>query len=411
MMDDLKAPVFVSTVHKRKRNEHGWKVFLTLTTSIGIIFLIVLLSNIINQSFGYVSIGYKVSPQELVGTNQPLETLSSPQLAEILRQRVSTGLLKQLEKEKPLAELSEPQLVNLIIEKVAKPEVVQTWTLWQSLIQKQEILQTASQKPDEKLVFYSWFRPRIVSTAQSSNPLTAGVRTALLGSLWIILIAILVSFPLGVGTAIYLEEYASESLLNRIIRTNINNLAGVPSIIYGMLGLAVFVRGLSQITSGAWLGLSGAETANGRTILSAGLTLALLVLPLIIINAREAIKAVPDALRQASYGIGATRWQTIWHHVLPNSIPGILTGSILAVSRALGESAPLVVIGASTYITMDPANIFSRFTALPIQIYQWTARPQPEFRNLAAGAILVLLALLLSINSIAILLRNRYKRY
>ena len=163
------------------------------------------------------------------------------------------------------------------------------------------------------------------------------------------------AFPLGVGAAIYLEEYARDNWLNRLIQTNINNLAGVPSIIYGILGLAIFVRALEPLTSGAIFGVGDPTTANGRTILSAGLTLALLVLPLIIINAQEAIRAVPSSLRQASYGLGATKWQTIWHHVLPNAIPGILTGTILAISRAIGETAPLVVIGASTYITFDPS--------------------------------------------------------
>jgi phosphate transport system permease protein len=228
--------------------------------------------------------------------------------------------------------------------------------------------------------------------------------------LWTIAITIFFAFPLGVGAAIYLEEYATENRVNRLIQTNINNLAGVPSIIYGMLGLAIFVRAMEQFTSGAIFGLSDPTTANGRTIISAGMTLGLLVLPLIIINAQEAIKAVPNSLRQASYGMGATRWQTVWHHVLPNAIPGILTGAILAISRAIGETAPLVVVGASTFITFDPDGPFSKFTTLPIQIYQWTARPQDEFRNIAAAAILVLLAMLLTLNALAILLRNRYAR-
>ncbi len=164
------------------------------------------------------------------------------------------------------------------------------------------------------------------------------------------------------------------------------------------------------MTSGALFGLVDPTTANGRTILSAGLTLALLVLPLIIINAQEAIRAVPQSLRKASHGLGATKWQTIWSHVLPNALPGILTGTILAVSRAIGETAPLVVIGASTAISFDPSSPFSKFTALPIQIFQWTSRPQAEWRHLAAAAILILLALLLSLNASAIFLRNRFTK-
>jgi phosphate transport system permease protein len=168
------------------------------------------------------------------------------------------------------------------------------------------------------------------------------------------------------------------------------------------------VRALEPITSGAIFGaVADTTTANGRTILSAGLTLGLLILPLIIINAREAIRAVPNSLRRASYGLGATKWQTVWHHVLPSAISGIMTGTILAVSRALGETAPLVVVGASTFITFDPTSPFSKFSTLPIQIYQWTARPQAEFRNIAAAAILVLLALLITLNTAAVLFRNR----
>jgi phosphate transport system permease protein len=229
--------------------------------------------------------------------------------------------------------------------------------------------------------------------------------------LWVIAITILFAFPVGVGAAIYLEEYAGDSWINRVIQTNINNLAGVPSIIYGMLGLAIFVRALEPITSGAIFGyVDDLATANGRTILSAGLTLGLLVLPLIIINAQEAIKAVPNSLRQASYGLGATKWETVWSHVLPSALPGILTGTILSISRALGETAPLVVIGASTFITFDPDGPFSKFTTLPIQIWQWTARPQAEFRNIAAAAIITLLIILLTLNAAAVLLRNRYRQ-
>jgi phosphate transport system permease protein len=241
----------------------------------------------------------------------------------------------------------------------------------------------------------------------SSRAEFAGVRTALYGSLWLVAIAIALALPVGVGAAVYLQEYARKNFINRLIQTNINNLAGVPSIVYGMLGLAIFVRAFEAFTSGAMFGITD---TNGRTIMSAGLTMGILVLPLVIINAQEAIKAVPDSIRQAAYGVGATRWQTIWSHVLPNALPGILTGSILAMSRAVGETAPLIIVGASTFISVDPDGPFSKFTALPIQIYQWTARAQPEFHNIAAAAILVLLVLLLTLNATAILLRNRFQR-
>jgi phosphate transport system permease protein len=241
----------------------------------------------------------------------------------------------------------------------------------------------------------------------SSRAEFAGVRTAVLGSIWLVVIAIALALPVGVGAAIYLQEYSTKNFLTRLIQTNINNLAGVPSIVYGMLGLAIFVRAWEVFTSGAMFGITD---TNGRTIMSAGLTMGILVLPLVIINAQEAIKAVPDSIRQAAFGVGATRWQTVWSHVLPNALPGILTGSILAMSRAVGETAPLIIVGASTFISIDPDGPFSKFTALPIQVYQWTARAQPEFHSIAAAAIIVLLVLLLTLNATAILLRNRFQR-
>ncbi|TLN21756.1 phosphate ABC transporter permease PstA [bacterium] len=268
--------------------------------------------------------------------------------------------------------------------------------------------EVAEKYPGAKLEFRAWINGSFLIDPMSGDPLQAGVRTALLGSLYLIAITILVAFPIGVGSAIYLEEYADRrKWYNRIIQTNIDNLAGVPSIVYGILGLAIFVRAMAPFTSGAFFGQGD---GNGRTILSAGLTMALLILPLLIINAQEAIRAVPNSLRQASYGLGATKWQTIWNHVLPYAVPGILTGTILAISRAIGETAPLIIVGAATFITSDPNSPFSKFTALPIQIYNWTTRPQEVFRNVAAAAILVLMISLLSLNAAAILLRNRFSR-
>lgn len=306
----------------------------------------------------------------------------------------------------------------LVEEEIVAPDVVKSWPLVDSLFQRQAIEAEALEKfPDAAVEFKSWLAPHFITDPQTSLPELAGVRTAILGSLWLIAITVLIALPIGVGAAIYLEEYASVvrnpvlRRLNGIIQTNINNLAGVPSIIYGMLGLAIFVRALEPFTSGAALGaVADPTTANGRTILSAGLTMALLILPVLIINAQEAVRAVPQSLRQAGMGLGATKWQTIWAHVLPNALPGILTGTILSISRAIGETAPLVVVGASTFITFDPNGPFSKFTALPIQIYQWTARPQDEFRNIAAAASIVLLVMLLSLNAVAIIMRNRLSR-
>jgi phosphate transport system permease protein len=293
-------------------------------------------------------------------------------------------------------------------EQVLREEIQATFRLFPSLLNRAAIeAQVAEEFPRAELRWRAWLDPGFLTTPMSSNPAFSGVRTALLGSLFMILLTMIIAIPIGVGAAIYLEEYAPRNRLTRLIQTNINNLAGVPSIIYGMLGLAIFVRALGGFTSGQFFGLNN---PNGRTIISAAMTLALLILPLIIINAQEAIRAVPNSLRQASYGLGATKWQTVWQQVLPVAFPGILTGTILAMSRAAGESAPLILIGASTFIVTDPDGIFSGFTALPILIFNWTARPQQEFQNIAAAGSIVLLILVLSLNSIAIYLRNRFRR-
>lgn len=340
--------------------------------------------------------------------DRELADLPKETLMDILAANVSKGVMRRLENDLPFVERTQEDVYALVEERVVEPKVVKTWSLRDSLLRRSEIEAEVAQIANGELIFRSWVTADLLTSPQSTDPLHAGVRTAILGSLWVVLITILFSLPVGVGAAIYLEEYAGNNWFNRLIETNINNLAGVPSIIYGMLGLAIFVRVLEPLTSGALFGVSDPTTANGRTVISAGLTLGLLILPVIIINAREAIRAVPSSLRQASFGLGATQWQTIWHHVLPSSLAGILTGTILAVSRAIGETAPLVVIGASTFIVVDPDGPFAKFTTLPIQIYQWTSRPQAEFRNLAAAAIVVLLILLLTLNASAVVLRNRY---
>jgi len=402
---------FADNLPQRHRSGAFWSRLFQISTGIGIVALIALLLNITNSAFGYVAMQNKINPEELAINGIPLEQLHPIDLTYILQQNVSAGFFRAQNNEKLFTERTREEIYDLVIERVVEPEAVATWTLFDSLLHKDKIeAEVAEKYPNAELGFQSWVNGNFLLSPQSADPERAGVRTAVLGSLWVITITLLFAFPTGVGAAIYLEEYAGDSWLNRIIQTNINNLAGVPSIIYGILGLAIFVRGMEPITSGAFLGSVDPTVANGRTVLSAGLTLGLLILPLIIINAQEAIRAVPNSLRRASFGLGATKWQTIWYHVLPNAIPGILTGTILAVSRALGETAPLVVVGASTFITFDPTSPFSKFTTLPIQIYQWTSRPQDEFRNIAAAAIIVLLMILLSLNAIAVYLRNRYSQ-
>ena len=222
----------------------------------------------------------------------------------------------------------------------------------------------------------------------------AGIWHAISGSVFVILVTAALAVPVGVAAAIYLEEYGSRSIVARLIEINIANLAAVPSIIYGLLGLGLFVRAMSM----------------GRSVLAGASTLALLVLPVVILSTREALRAVPKSIREGSYALGATKWQTIWHQVLPIASPGILTGLILALSRAIGETAPLIAIGALTYVPFAPDSIWSPFTVLPIQIFNWVSRPQVDFKANAAAGILVLLALLLTMNGLAIWLRDRYQK-
>ena len=222
----------------------------------------------------------------------------------------------------------------------------------------------------------------------------AGIYHALSGSVFVILVTGALAVPIGVASAIYLEEYGRRNFLSRIIEINITNLAAVPSIIYGLLGLGLFVRAMGM----------------GRSVMAGASTLALLVLPVVILATREALRAVPSSIREGSYALGATKWQTIWFQVLPVALPGILTGMILALSRAIGETAPLISIGALTFVAFAPDSLWSPFTVLPIQIFNWVSRPQVEFQANSAAGILVLLSLLLTMNAAAIWLRDRYQK-
>jgi len=400
------AEDFRHALGTRYRTASIWQAVFFSALLIAIISLMALIYNVLDGAFGYVAFEYKNDPAEFTST--PMAELTQEELVTLLKDNLSSGAYKKLENEQSLEKRSQAELYTLFLERLVQLDIKGTWSMTDSLLRGDEIrAEVAKKYPDAQFEFRSWLTPQFLVTPMSSKAEFAGVRTAILGSLWLVGIAILFALPIGTGAAIYLQEYAPKNWLTSIIQTNINNLAGVPSIVYGMLGLAVFVRVMEPLTSGSMFGVTD---SNGRTVFAAGLTMGILVLPLIIINAQEAIKAVPDSLRQAAYGVGATRWQTVWHHVLPNALPGILTGTILSISRALGETAPLIVVGASTFISMDPDSPFSKFTALPIQIYQWTTRPQSEFHAIAAGAIVVLLVLLLTLNATAILLRNRFQR-
>jgi phosphate transport system permease protein len=237
----------------------------------------------------------------------------------------------------------------------------------------------------------SW---QFLTSLASRHAEEAGVYHALMGTIWVIVLTAAIALPIGVASAVYLEEYGSRSRFARFIEINISNLAAVPSIIYGLLGLGLFVR---------FMGM-------GRSVLAGASTLALLALPVVILSTREALRTVPGTIREGSYALGATKWQTIWHQVLPMALPGILTGLILALSRAIGETAPLITIGALTYVPFAPDSIWSPFTVLPIQVFNWVSRPQTDFRANAAAGILVLLAVLLTMNAVAVIVRDRFQR-
>jgi phosphate transport system permease protein len=428
------------TLPQRNQSAGRWAWFFFATNIFAIVALVVILFSVLNNVFGYVKYQLAVEPSTL--SVKPYEQLTTAELGTILGEKVArqrlraifvnqfypTSLAPEQRPDAPVsqifagksypaeladktlrtlepvdigvlmgANLSDAELRQIVNDEIVKFQVLQSWSFLESVLNRPAIDASVAATEGAKLQFYSWLSVSFLGNPQTSDYSTTGLRTALLGSIWIIIITLLAALPLGIGAAIYLEEYARPTRLNKLIETNIRNLAGVPSIIYGMLGLAVFVRALESIT-------------NGRTVLSAGLTMSLLILPVIIINAQEAIRAVPRSIREASYGVGATRWQTTWRSVLPVAIPGILTGLILSMARAIGETAPLIVVGASTAISIDPSSPFSKFTVVPIQIFEWTAQPEAEYRNVAAAAIIVLLALLLSLNASAIFLRQRIAR-
>ncbi len=438
MPSRIEDGVYRTHVMSRHNVGNRWRTFYISSLLIALFLLIILLVTIANRSVGLVALTYEVAPSDL--SDRPLEELSSAELAAILLEREGSRMLvmvrdnlstvpsdqftrvpisealagRQLPEgvgEQLATELTPEQfsqilalnmdttaLLEIIDEEILHATVEQSWDFTYSLFNRGAIETVMEDRyPEGELRWRVWLTPAFIGSGLASTPADAGIRPALLGTIYVLFITIIVAFPLGVGAAIYLEEYARDTMLNRVIEINIRNLAGVPSIIYGLLGLAIFVRLLEGVT-------------QGRTILSAGLTMALLILPLIIINAQEAIRAVPFAIREASYGLGATQWQTISRQILPAAIPGIMTGTILAMSRAIGETAPLIVVGATTFITVDPNGIFSRFTALPILIYNWTSQPNEQYRNIASAGIIVLITMLLVLNATAIYIRNRTSR-
>ena len=450
MGSKIELGVYRTNVRSRHIKGRWSRLFYLMSLVVAFFALAALAYNIITQAVGLVAVDFAIAPETL--SERPLDELTSEELGAILgehagnrslmlvfeqlshldeaRDMAGIGLSESLREGTIIPEewqslaineidamqrgellglnLSHDQMMTLLQVEVIQEEVLESWSLTDSLLNRDTINTTQAEKyPTAQIEWRWWANSDFMFSSLSSTPALTGIRPALLGTIWLMTMTALIAFPLGVGAAIYLEEYASDSLIQRMIALNIRNLAGVPSIIYGMLGLAIFVRTLSNITGGA---VFGVDTANGRTILSGAMTLSLLILPIIIINTQESLKAVPQSIRQASYGLGATRWQTISRAVFPMALPGIMTGTILAMSRAIGETAPILVVGAATFISVDPNGPFSNFTALPILIYNWTSQPDPQFQNAAAAGIVILLAMLLTMNSVAIVLRNRFSR-
>ena len=399
-------------IGQRRRTGRIWQGIFLASIIFSLLALLTLILDVANDAFGLVATESSVDVAEVTGGRE-LSALSQAELVTIVEANTSGRVQARLNREQPLAERSQEDLVGVIEIEVLKSSLVGVWPLWESLTQRPAIEAAVAEKnPRAQIVWRSWITPDFLTRPMSSVALNAGLRTAILGTLWVTILTALFAIPIGVCAAIYLEEYADQrTWYNKVIQTNINNLAGVPSIIYGMLGLAIFVRVFEPFTSGAIFGAGsgGDGTLNGRTVIAAAFTMALLILPIIIIASQEAIRAVPNSMRQGSYGLGATKWQTVQKIVLPQAMPGILTGVILSISRAAGETAPLILVGASTFIVSDPSGPFSKFTVVPIQIYNWTSRPEQEFKDVAAAAIIVLLVLILIFNTSAVLLRNYFR--
>jgi phosphate transport system permease protein len=440
---------------RRSRRARLFQMACLLALMIAVVALATLLYTIVNDSFGLVAVVNERDPEAIVAdlghdaATVDLVDLEFDELVGLMESTVGSGVGRRLEREQRFYEdrlvfesdevwneicssdappegctagpRDHANVYSLVVERVVVQDVIAAYDLVPSLFNPEgfdeeiaagfEAGRFGEYTPDQASVEWrAWFNLNFLRSPQSATPEVAGIRTAILGSAWLVLFTLLSAVPAGVGAAIYLVEYAKPTRLNTFIQTNINNLAGVPSIIYGMLGLAVLVRIFVPFTSGAIFTTGVPPAENGRTVLSAGLTLGLLALPVVIISAQEALRAVPDSLRHAGLALGATRWQTVRSQILPVALPGILTGTILAMARAIGETAPLILVGAASFITSDPTGPFSKFTALPIQIFQWTSFPQIEFQKLAAAASIALLLLLLTLNAAAVILRNKYSR-
>lgn len=385
----------------RVRRNHSlvWTSLIVLFAAIASITIVWFIAGIANDAFGAIVVTYEVEPPS------DFDQRDAAWLTGLIRDNVGVGVVRRFEQEGPLEDLPSSDLRDIAEQFVFRPTIVKAWSLTESIARQDEITAVAAE--NEGIVrFRSWVSPQLIVSPLDRDPLKSGVRTALLGSIWIVGLSLLIAFPIGVATAIYLNEYTSDSWFSRFLRANIETMAAVPSIIYGILGLALFVRILGPFTSGAILGSGEGESA-GRTILSASLTLAVLVLPTIIISVRDILENIPDSYREACYAVGARRSTVIIQRLLPSIAGQLITVLFTGISRVIGETAPLLVVGAAAFITVDPSSVFSRFTALPAQIFFWSARPQAGFRNLAAGAIIVLMILSIGINIGLVVIKRR----
>jgi len=399
------------------------RILLTLfqaATIVSVLALAALLASIVNQSFGPVLVQNTVDPATLAVDGVPLEEQSAAQLAGLLRAHLSAGVLRRLEAEQPLDQRSREDLSGIVVERVVAPRVLTSWYLSDALLSRQEIAREQARHPGATVSFRAWLNPRFLAGSQSSVPENAGVRTAILGSLWVVAITIVVAFPVGVAAAIYLEEYAGDSLAQRIIQTNINNLAGVPSIVYGVFGLGFFVYGIGgSIDAFFYPERLPTPTFGTGGILWASLTLALLTVPVVIVSTEEGLAAVPKGLREGSLSLGATKLQTLLKVVLPMATPGIMTGMILAMARAAGEVAPLMLVGVVKLAPSLPIDgtfpffhMDRKFMHLGFHIYDVGFQsPNVEAaKPMVFVTTLLLLAIVITASSAAIVIRNRMKQ-
>lgn len=386
----------------RRRTGLFWTSVVTLVAAIAAVMIVWFVLGIVNDAAGYILVSYQRTPPE----NRA--SLDREARIALLQAEASAGVLRRIESEEPLQTRSAAELDRLLEQFVFQPEVVRTWTLFESVTRHDAILAAAEEVPSGELRFHSWITPSFLVEPLDRRPLVTGIRTALLGSIWIVALSMVIAFPVGVATALFITEYAQDGRFARFVRANVETMASVPSIIYGILGLALFVRTMGSVTSGAAIGLGDGSTA-GRTILSAGLTLAVLVLPAIIINARDILEGVPTGYREACFAVGARRSTIVVRRILPSVSGQLVTVLFLAISRVIGETAPLLVVGAAAFITVDPSGIFSRFTSLPTQIFFWSARPQGASGNLAAAAMIVLMVLSIGLNVVFVFIKRTFE--